>query len=456
MDAAPLPRAPGLPLVGSTPYYLRDPFRFVEGASRAGPLVEIRFPPLRAFMVNDPALLDEVLVKSASQFRKDVFLRQIKRFLGEGLLSSEGDFWKRQRRLIQPAFHRERIAGYGRVMVDHAARTASTWREGETFDLHPVMMHLTASIVTECLFGTATSDAAVVAECLDVVIERFSNPFFRLFPFLEKLPLPIHRRVAEATSRLDRVVRGFVEERRALGDPPPGDDLLAMLLAARDEDGSRMSDQQIRDEVLILFLAGHETTALAISWLFHELSQSPAVERRLHDELDRVLGDRDPTVDDLPKLAYVERVVHESLRLHPPGWAIGREAIGPVDVAGRRFPAGSWFVMLPWTLHRDPRFFPDPLSFNPDRWEDGLAKKLPKHAYMPFGGGPRVCIGNQFALMEAMLLVATIARRFSLRVVPGHPVVPEPSVTLRLKHGLRVTVSRRTPFERRGYAGTSS
>jgi cytochrome P450 len=444
MQTRVFPQSPRLPLVGATLHYARGPIAFIEGTAARGDIVEMRFLGKNAYAVSDPLLVDQILVKSAASFHKDVFLRELKGVLGEGLLTSEGDFWKRQRRLIQPAFHRDRIAAYAGIMTEHTTRGLARLRDGETLDIHHLLMEITAEIVTACLFGTSVGDVAEVAHCLETVIQRFGNPLFLVMPAAAKLPLPINRRFAEAAPRLDRIVRGFIEKRRSLGTGPESRDLLAMLLDARDEDGGRMSDQQVRDEVLILFLAGHETTALALSWTLYELALNPGVEHRLHEELRTVLGGRTPTFDDLPKLEYTARVVTESLRLHPPAWAIGRESHAPFDLAGHAFPPGTWIWILTWAIHRDARWFKDPLAFRPERWEDGLAKKLPKFAYVPFGGGPRVCIGNQFALMEASLLLATIAQRFWLRVEPGHPVVPDPAITLRFKHGLRMTVTKRT------------
>lgn len=441
-----LPRAPGeLPLLGSILPYLRAPLPFFEETARRGDLVAMRFLHQRAVVVNEPALVEQILVKQAPSFGKDLFVRQLRRVLGNGLLTNEGEPWKRQRRLAQPAFHRERVAAYGRLMVEHTRARAERWRPGEVLDLHHEAMALTADIVTHALFGTTTGDTGEVASCIETIMVRFSDPAFLFFPSLARLPLPINRRVDDAMARLDRVVRGFVAARRDAGGADTGDDLLGMLLAARDEDGSRMDDQQVRDEVLILFLAGHETTALALSWAFHLLAASPAARSALHAELDEVLGDRDPTVEDLPRLRFTEGVALETLRLRPPAWSLGREALAPVELGGTRFEAGTWFWILPWTLHRDPRTFDAPLAFRPERWADGLAKRLPRGAFLPFGAGPRICIGNQFAMMELVLLLATIARRFTLSAVPGQRVEPEPSITLRFTEGLRMRLDARPP-----------
>jgi cytochrome P450 len=444
-----LPRGRRAPIVGGFFHYLRDPLAYLEESATRGDVVQLDFFRKRAFLVSDPALIDQVLVKNPASFRKDVFMQGLKTLLGEGLLGSEGEFWKRQRRLIQPAFHREHIARYASIMVSHASRAVERWRAsaergGAVIDAHHELMVLAADIVTECLFGSTVGDASEVGKCLESVMERFGDPMFLFVPQLAKVPLPVNRRYAEAAARLDRIVRDFISRRRALGADAPSDDLLAMLLAAQDEDGSRMSDTQVRDEVLILFLAGHETTALALGWTLFELSEHPEVERELHAELVRVLGDRVPTFADLPELKTTSHVVHEGLRLHPPAWSIGREAIAPVEIGGRRFEAGAWLWFLPWVVHRDARWYADPLAFRPERWADGLAKRLPKMAYLPFGGGPRVCIGNQFALMEATLLLATIARRVRLRAETPSRVAPKPSITLRFAHGLRMVVTPQT------------
>jgi cytochrome P450 len=439
----PLPRARRVPIAGGFFHYVRDPLSYLEDAARLGDMVELDFFRKRALLLTHPALIEQVFVKQPGSFRKDIFMQGLKAVLGEGLLGSEGDFWKRQRRLIQPAFHREHIARYADVMTEHACRAVERWGRAGDVDLHHELMGLAADIVTECLFGTTVGDAADIARCIESLMDRFGNPLYILMPWLGDLPLPVNLRYREAAARLDRVVSGFIARRRAMGADAPRDDLLAMLLDAQDEDGSRMTDRQVRDEVLILFLAGHETTALALAWTLFELSENPHVERELHAELARVLGGRPPTFADLPRLEYTAHVVHEGLRLHPPAWSIGREVAAPVEIGGRRLEPGAWIWVLPWVVHRDPRWYDDPLAFRPERWADGLARRLPKMAFLPFGGGPRVCIGNQFALTEATLLLATIAQRLSIRIQDRERVVPEPSITLRFKHGLRARVKRR-------------
>ena len=441
---APIPRARRVPIAGGFFHYLRDPLGYLEAAARLGDEVELDFFGKHAVLLSDPALVEQVLVKQPGSFRKDIFMQGLKELLGEGLLGSEGDFWKRQRRLIQPAFHREHIAHYAEIMTRHASAAVERWGRAGEVDLHHELMALASDIVTECLFGTLVGDAAEIAKCLESVMDRFGNPLYILVPRIGELPLPANHRYRQAAARLDRVVHGFIARRRAMkaaGDEAPGDDLLGMLLDAQDEDGSRMTDRQVRDEVLILFLAGHETTAIALAWTLVEIADHPAVERKLRDELTRVLAGRAPTLADLPKLEYTSQVVSEGLRLHPPAWSIGREVVASVEIGGRRHEPGQWIWILPWVLHRDARWYEDPLVFRPERWADGLAKRLPKMAFLPFGGGPRVCIGNQFALTEAALLLATITQHVSIRIQDRERVVAEPSITLRFKHGLRARVT---------------
>lgn len=439
-----IPWAPGrLPLLGHVVAYTRDPLALLLQASRLGRFVRMDFPWMQSMMVNDPQLIEQILVTDHRSFIKDRFLQDLRRVLGDGLLTAEGDFWLRQRRLASPAFHKDRVAGYGRTMVECASREVARWRDGEERDVHEDMMRVTLEIVGKTLFGADVTDRArEVAEGLEAVMARYVDPIATGVPHWDKLPTPLNRRFHAGVQRLDALVRDLIAEHRAgrQGDP---NDLLSMYLAARDEDGSGMSDRQLRDEVLTLILAGHETTAIALSWTWMLLAQHPHVAEKLHAELDAVLGGRAPTPADLPRLPYADRVIKESMRLYPPAWAIGREAARDVELGGVPIPKGTQLWIVQWALHRDGRWFEDPDRFDPDRWAGDLHKRIPKYAYFPFGGGPRMCIGHAFATMEAVLLLATFAQRFRMELVAGHPLKPLPAITLRPKHGVRVRLSQR-------------
>jgi cytochrome P450 len=423
---------------------MRDPLGFLRAMRDThGDVVRVAIGPVRMALLSHPDLVEEVLVTQNRLFIKDRFLRVLRPVLGDGLLMSEGDFWRRQRRLAQPAFHRERIAAYGGIMVDHAARLASQWRDGEVRDVHKDMMRLTLEIVAEALFGAQVGQHADdVAESIEAVLAVVSDPLELFMPFLRRLPTPKRRRFQRAVTKLDAIIYGVVEQRRTSGAPETGD-LLSMLLHAQDEDGSRMSNKQLRDECMTLFLAGHETTAINLSWTWVLLSQHPHVEAKLARELRDVLGDRRPTFADLPNLRYSSQVIAEALRLYPPAWSMGREAREDVELGGYRVPRGGQVWFCPWAIQRDARWFDDPDAFRPERWEGDFAKQLPRYAYFPFGGGPRFCIGQSFAQMEAVLLLATLASAFRAEVLPDAAIVPFPSVTLRPKHGVRVRLSRR-------------
>jgi len=438
------PTLPGLPFFGNSIRYLRDPLGFLrETASRHGDVVRVSIGPLKMTLVSHPELVESVLVTHNRLWQKDRFMRVLRPVLGDGLLSSEGDFWRRQRRLAQPAFHRDRIAAYGSIMVGHAARLANQWRHDEVRDVHKDMMRLTLEIVAETLFGAQVGDHAEdVGEALDAVLKVVADPMEVFVPILKRLPTPQRRRFDRAIAKLDSILYGVFEQRRKSGAPETGD-LLSMLVNAQDDDGTRMSDQQLRDECMTLFLAGHETTALNLSWTWLLLSQHPDIDAKLARELHDVLGDRPATFADLPNLRYTGHVIAESLRLYPPAWSLGREAREDVDLGGYHVPRGGQVWFCPWAIQRDPRWFDDPDAFRPERWEGDLAKKLPRYAYFPFGGGPRFCIGQAFAQMEAVLLLATLARSFHVEVLPKPRVVPFASVTLRPKHGLRVRLTRR-------------
>lgn len=411
-------------------------------AAEYGPLATLPLGPVNLVVVTDPDLIEQVLVVQHAKFVKGRGLDTTHRILGQGLLTSEGDFWRRQRRLAQPAFHKQRIVGYGETMVAFADRHVSAWRDGDVRDLLDELMRLTLAIAAQTLFSAdVTADATAVGEALTTALEVVNERFGTVIRLPDSWPTPSNRRMRRAAETLDRVVYRLIDERMASGED--NGDLLSMLLAARDEDGSGMSRQQLRDEAMTIILAGHETTANALTWTLHLLDNNPAAEAALHAELDTKLGGRLPTVADLPNLPYLEAVVYESMRLYPPAWTVGRQATEPVELGGYRFPAGTDFLLPMWVVHRRADFFPDPLAFRPERWLDGLARRLPTYAYYPFGGGPRLCIGRGFALMEAPLLLAVLCQRFRYRRVPGHPVVPHPSITLRPRFGLKMKLERR-------------
>ncbi len=444
---ASLPRARSLPFVGSIPFYAMDPLAFMQRSARRGPIVTIKLGPMTAHLLSDPADIERVLVTANKSFIKDAFARDLRSIIGDGLLISDGDFWRRQRRLVQPAFHRDRLAAYASEMSASAERTVAGLRDGEVCDVHEVMMGLTLDIVARTLFGAEIgADALAVRDALEVVMARYASALGVMFPVIDRLPLPRNRRFRDAVKLLDSVVYRIIERRRdgdGAGLAADRGDLLAMLLAAQDEDGARMTDRQVRDEAMTLFLAGHETTANALSWALLLLSRNPSVDARLAAEASSALGGGAATLADLPRLAYAEQVMTEAMRLYPPAWALGREVLEPIELRGVLFPKGAQIWMSQWVMHRDPRYFDDPEAFRPERWADGLAKRLPKFAYFPFGGGPRLCIGSAFAMMEATLVLATIAQRLRFDVDPRTRVVPFPSVTLRPRDGIAATVRRR-------------
>ncbi|MEP6707269.1 MAG: cytochrome P450, partial [Pyrinomonadaceae bacterium] len=409
-----------------------------------GDICYFRFNGRDAFLINHPDYIKEVLVINNQNFIKGLALQRAKRLLGEGLLTSEGEFHRRQRRLAQPAFHRQRIASYTTVMTDYAAAASARWQDGETLDIADEMMRLTLAIVGKTLFDAdVESQAEEVGEAMSVVMDLFNTLTVPFFELLEKLPLPQMQRFKKARARLDRIIYRLIEERRRSGEDRG--DLLSMLLLAQDEEGQSgsMSDEQVRDEALTIFLAGHETTANALTWTLYLLSKNPAAEAKLHEELQAVLGSRLPTGEDFPQLRYTEMVLAESMRLFPPAWAIGRLAVDDCEIGGYGVPARSLVLMSQYIMHRDARYFPEPEHFNPERWTPEARESRPQFSYFPFGGGPRRCIGEGFAWLEGVLLLATLAQQWQMRLVPNHPVALRPVITLRPKHGMRMIITKR-------------
>ena len=419
---------------------------FTELAQKYGDVAGMRIGNFRTLFINHPDLIEDVLVNKARLYHKGRILQSNKYLFGEGLLTSEGDFWLRQRRLAQPAFHRERIATYAATMAQYTEEMVATWRGGEERDVHQEMMNLALRIVGKTLFDAdVTRDAKEVGETLDILLEIAAN-FGRTVLVPLWVPTPRNLRAKMGVRRLEKVIYRIIAERRSGGRDGAGvdrGDLLSTLLQVQDEDGTRMSDRQLRDETITLFLAGHETTANTLSWTWWLLTQNPAVEKRFHEELDGVLGGRAPTVEDLPKLPYLGHVLTESLRLYPTAWGMARLAAEEHEIAGYPVHPGYGVAFAQWVVHRDARWFDAPLEFRPERWENGLAKQLPRFAYFPFGGGPRQCIGNTFALMEASVVLATVGQKFRFALVAGHKVTPLASITMRPKHGIRVRLEAR-------------
>jgi cytochrome P450 len=432
--------------------FRRDPLATLESLQKQyGDVVEFRLLHRRGYLISNPQLIQEVLVTHNGNFVKSPALKRAKMLLGEGLLTSEEPLHLRQRRLAQSAFHRERLRGYSEIMVRLTGEWIERWdREwpsliaaGQPVDLHAEAMQLTLSIVSKALYNAdMRRDARYISQIGTAVANMFR---LTMLPFAEqivKLPLRASREFRAARDQLDQLMYGLIAERRASQEDKG--DLLSMLLMAQDSegDGGQMSDKQVRDEILTLFLAGHETTANALSWTWYLLALNPDAERRLFEEVDAVLGGREPSMDDVEALRYTYAVFAESMRLYPPAWTMGRTPKQPFDLGGYRIPANSICLMSQWLIHRDPRFWPDPLQFLPDRWLTPDPQR-PKLAYFPFGAGPRLCVGERFAWMEGVLILARVAQRWRFRLAPSARIVPQPLITLRLRCGLPVMPERR-------------
>ena len=429
-------------LTGNLAAFRQDVLGFLTRSAREyGDIVGFSLSYVRCCLVNDPALIEQVLVRDHERVRKAWDLRWLRVALGDGLLTNEGDAWRRQRRLVQPAFHNDRIRGYGDIMVRKTDQMLARWSDGEVRDVHADLMSLTLEIVAEALFGVDVApQARSVAHALGDFMRWFEIAFSEGVPLPLWVPTPANRRAVRAIRHFDAVIRDIIRERRTRG--AAGEDLLGFLLAAT-ETGTGMTDRQLRDEVITLLLAGHETTALALSWSLLLVGQHPDVDARLSREVESVLGGRLPTAADLARLGYTRQVVQESLRLYPPAWGFGREVVEPIQLGDYTLRRGTQVFLVPWVTHRDPRFFPDPERFSPERWGPDAERQIPKYAYFPFGGGPRYCVGSNFAMMEAVLLLATMLQRFRFTVRANETVELQPAVTLRPRSGIRAEVRRR-------------
>jgi cytochrome P450 len=431
----------GSPIIGSIREFQKDRLGFLLRLRQEhGDIAHFRLFNSDIYLLSRPDMIKQVLVDHHRRYYKGRAYQRIRFALGNGLLTSEGDFWLRQRRLVQPAFHRKNLDKLPPIMTDAAQEMLADWKklasDGKLVDINAEMMRLALTIVSRALFKTDVGDRAEeVASALDVLMEqsqrRIQNPF--LLPPV--LPTRDDRIFRESVQRLDQIVYGMIENRRRASQED--NDLLSMLIAAKDADsGEYMTDQQLRDEVITLFLAGHETTANALSWTWYLLSKFPDVERKLYQELKQVLKGGVPTLADIPALPYTRMVIDESIRLFPPAWLISRTAREDDVVDGITIPAGSIAFLSPYVTHRHPDLWENPEGFDPERFSPTRSASRPDFAYFPFGGGPRLCIGNNFALMEAQLVLAAMVQHFQVEIVPGHPIELQPSITLRPRHGI--------------------
>jgi cytochrome P450 len=432
--------------------YRRGRVGFLQNlAQRYGDICYFALGPQQAYLLNHPDLIKEVLVTNSQNFIKGSALQRSKLLLGEGLLTSEGQFHRRQRRLAQPAFHRSRIDSYATVMTEFTARAVANWQDGQTIDLAEEMMKLTLAIVGKTLFDAdIETEAGDVGEAITGMLEATdtSSVSSIMMDILKKLPVARTRTGAKARAkfenakaRLDALIYRLIDDRRRSGDRG---DLLSMLLLAKDEDdGGQMSDDQLRDEAMTIFMTGHETTAVTLAWTFYLLSQNHQVEAKLHAEIAEVLAGRLPSMTDVPRLRYTEMVLSESMRLYPPAWALQRTALNDCEIGGYMIPRGSQVLMSQYVMHHDSRYFPDPERFDPERWTAEARDSRPQFSYFPFGGGLRRCIGDGFAMMEATLLLTALAQQWQMRLAPNQRVALQPVMSLRPKYGMRMVLKKR-------------
>ena len=437
----------GFPILGVLPHLRSDPIRtFLRAADRYGEFVHLKAGPYHGFLASDPADIKHVLQDNARNYHKSPLYDRLRDSLGNGLLTSEDSFWLRQRRLAQPAFHRQRLQAMADVMVGCTSQVLERWDRstspGDPIDVGAEMMALTQSIIVRTMFSTDLGAAADVLNRTWPIINRRIGETFWSTKLETSLPLPANRRFWRALGELETVVYQIIADRRQTRRDEP--DLLSMFLAARDDEtGAGMTDRQLRDEVVTMLLAGHETTSLALSWTYYLLSQHPGAGRSIEEEVDREIGSARPTFAHIERLTFTRRVLEESLRLYPPAWGFSRRALGDDEIGGYRIPKGSLVFLIPFVVHRRPKLWPDPDRFDPGRFAPEHESTRPRFAYIPFGGGPRGCIGNQFAMLEAQLIVATIAQRYRIELVPDQDIRPEPLITLRPAPGIRAILRKR-------------
>ena len=424
--------------------FRRRPTEILTELAKLGDITFMRMFNQPAYFLNHPDLVRDLLITSNSKFEKGRALKRAKNLLGEGLLTSEGKKHLRQRRMIQPAFHRKRIAEYAKAMTEYAERMRDEWQAGETRDIDKEMMRLTLQIVGKTLFNADVDDEAdEVGQAMTTLIEMFDYLLIPFSELLEKLPLPQSVRFKKSKETLDKVIYEIIDERRKSGEDKG--DLLSMLLMAQDEEtGTAMTDEQVRDEALTLFLAGHETTANAMTFTWYLLSQNPEKEAKLHEELDEILNGKTPSMEDVAKLKYTEAVFAESMRLFPPAWAIGRLSIEEHKFGDFEIPKDALVLVSPYVIQRDKRYWENADEFIPERWfEQSVKEAGNKFIYFPFSKGVRSCIGESFAWMEGVLLVATLAQQWKLRLEPTQKIGLNPLMTLRPKYGMKMKIAER-------------
>ncbi|HEY2434441.1 MAG TPA: cytochrome P450 [Vicinamibacterales bacterium] len=441
----------GYPFIGVLPHLRSNPIRtFLDAADRYGDIVHMKVGPYHGYMVLDPADIRHVLQDNARNYHKSPIYERLRQGVGNGLLTSEDAVWLRQRRLAQPAFHRQRLMAMADAMVDCTEQMLERWdrlaAQGATVDIVEEMTGLTQAIIVRTLFSTGLGGAADIVNRTWPIINRRIGETLWATKLEMALPLPANRRSRRALAELETVVYGIIADRRRTGRDEP--DLLSMLLSARDEEtGAAMTDRQLRDEVMTMLLAGHETTSLALSWTYYLLAQHPDTARGIADEVDQVVGSGRPSFAHLDRLIVTRRAIEESLRLYPPSWGFSRQATGDDEIGGYRIAKGSLVFLIPYVVHRRPRLWPDPERFDPDRFAPEQESTRPRFAYIPFGGGPRGCIGSQFAIVEAQLIVAAVARRFRVALLPGQDIRPEPLITLRPSPAVYARLELRAPGE---------
>jgi len=441
------PQPKGYFLLGNTLDFARNPLAFLSKcANDFDGIVSVQLPIGKPYLVTHPDFVEYVFVTGSRNFKKGTYYDGTKPLLGNGLVTSDGELWLKQRKLIQPVFHRAKIRTYSEVMVNFTENLLTQeWRDGQVRPIEQDMMQLTMQIVARLLFSMdfsgeeAKETGQALGNALTEVTDWMNSPV--------KLPLsvptPRNRRFRAAIQLVDQVIGEVITRGRNQDAAHDKGDLLSMLFAAHDQDGQGMSDQQLRDEVVTLYAAGHETTAMTLTWAWYLLSQHPQVEKKLVAELQNVLNGRSPGIDDLPHLSYTDMIIKETLRLYPSGWLVARQAINDCQIGDYPIPAGTVVLVSAWATHRDPRFFEEPEEFKPERWEAEAVKKLHKYAYYPFAAGPRQCIGNVFATTEAVLLLATMAQQYRLELLPGKPVTPVVRGTLHPSYPLQMKLSKR-------------